>query len=242
VGDEFEMFSLTHGVMLAIFAAGIPVVVRLGHRVRDDSDRARRTSRAYAVVLVAVTMTMQVVQLLPGEYDVDTSWPLNLCDFAWMVGAYALWTFNQTAASLTYYWGLVLSTQGLITPDLHADVGSPAFIGFWLMHYLIVWSAIYLVWGLGIRPSWAAYRIVVIVTAIWLVAVYVFNLAADTNYGFLNRKPSGDSLLDLAGPWPIYVLVEVVVVAGIWALMTWPWARGRRGGSGAAVAPVVYRG
>ena len=65
MGNEFETFSLTHAVMLAIFAAGIPVVVALGRRVRDDPDRARRTSRTYAVVLVAVTMTMQVVQLLP---------------------------------------------------------------------------------------------------------------------------------------------------------------------------------
>jgi hypothetical integral membrane protein (TIGR02206 family) len=229
MGNEFESFSLTHAVMLAIFAAGIPVVVALGRRVRDDPDRARRTSRTYAVVLAAVTMTMQVVQLLPGQYDVDTSWPLNLCDFAWMVGAYALWTFNQTAASLTYYWGLVLSTQGLITPDLHADVGSAKFLGFWLMHYLIVWSAIYLVWGLGIRPTWSAYRIVVAVTFGWLVAVYVFNVVADTNYGFVNDKPSGGSLLDLAGRWPIYILVEIVVVAGIWALMTWPWTSSRSG-------------
>jgi uncharacterized membrane protein YwaF len=48
-----------------------------------------------------------------------------------------------------------------------------------------------------------------------------------TNYGYLNRKPAVGTVLDLVGPWPGYVVVEVVVVAGVWALMTWPWARVR---------------
>lgn len=217
------MFSATHGVMLVLFAVGIPAVVRLGRWARDEPDRAVRVSRTYAVVLVAVTGAMQVVQLLPGEYDVDTSLPLNLCDFAWMTAAYALWTQSQTAAALIYYWGLALSTQGLITPDLHAGPAEPSFYGFWSMHYVIVWSAIYLVWGLGIRPTWSTYRVVVTLTFVWLIAVYVFNVLVDTNYGFVNHKPSGGSVLDYFGPWPLYVGVEVVVVAVVWALMTWPW-------------------
>ena len=55
-----------------------------------------------------------------------------------------------------------------------------------------------------------------------------FNAVADTNYGYLNSKPSGGSLLDLFGPWPGYVVVEIVVVAAVWALMTWPWTRTHR--------------
>ena len=227
MGDDFEMFSTTHFVMLAIFALGVPMVVRLGRSVRYDADHRMRVNRWYAVAVVTVTGTLQVVQLLPGEYDVDSSLPLNLCDFAWIVAAYALWTGSRTAAALTYYWGLVLTTQGLITPDLHSNFPELMFFGFWAMHYLIVWSAIYLVWGLGIRPTWHTYRVVVGVTLVWLVAVYVFNVVFDTNYGFVNHKPSGGSMLDFFGPWPLYVVVEIVVVAVVWALMTWPWVRGR---------------
>lgn len=238
MAHDFETFSLTHAVVLALFLVGIPVVVRLGRWARQDAERTLRVGRVYAVLLVVVTGTMQVVQLLPGEYDVDTSLPLNLCDIAWVVAAYALWTSNQLAASLTYYWGLVLSTQGLITPDLHSGLADVSFYGFWAMHFLIVWSAIYLVWGLGIRPSWHAYRVTVVLTLVWVVSAYLFNVTADTNYGFLNRKPTSGSLLDFAGPWPIYVVVETAVVAAVWALMTWPWTtppqKGDEGRLGAA--------
>ena len=52
-----------------------------------------------------------------------------------------------------------------------------------------------------------------------------FNAVTGTNYGYLNRKPAVGTLLDWFGPWPGYVVVEIALVAGIWALMTWPWTR-----------------
>ena len=44
------------------------------------------------------------------------------------------------------------------------------------------------------------YRAAVATTLGWAVATYAFNVVADTNYGYLVRKP-GTSILDLLGPW-----------------------------------------
>ena len=44
--------------------------------------------------------------------------PLQLCDIAELTAAYALWSQRHWAFVLTYYWGLVLSSQALITPDI----------------------------------------------------------------------------------------------------------------------------
>ena len=96
---------------------------------------------------------------------------------------------------------------------------------FWGMHFFTVWAAVYLTFGLGVRPTWRSYRFTVAVTAVWAVTVMIFNALAGTNYGYLNRKPAVGTLLDLFGPWPGYVVVEVAVVAGVWALMTWPWTQ-----------------
>ena len=63
------------------------------------------------------------------------------------------------------------------------------------------------------------------ITAVWAATVMVFNALTGTNYGYLNRKPAVGTLLDLFGPWPGYVVVEIALVAAVWALMTWPWTR-----------------
>jgi hypothetical integral membrane protein (TIGR02206 family) len=93
---------------------------------------------------------------------------------------------------------------------------------------LVVWAAIYLTWGRGMRPTWRSYRFTVIATLVWAAVTFVFNVIAGTNYGYLNSKPPTASILDVLGPWPIYLLAEVAIVLIVWALMTLPWERIRR--------------
>jgi uncharacterized membrane protein YwaF len=49
------------------------------------------------------------------------------------------------------------------------------------------------------------------------------NPLLDSNYGYFNGKPSDGTVLDYLGPWPWYVLAEVVIVLVGWALVTLPW-------------------
>jgi hypothetical integral membrane protein (TIGR02206 family) len=132
----------------------------------------------------------------------------------------------------------------LVTPALVEGFPSPKFIAFWGMHLLIVWAAIYLTWGLGIRPTWRGYRTTVLTTLVWAVSVFTFNAFTGTNYGFLNRKPSTASALDLLGPWPWYVVLEIAIVLAVWAAITWPWTRAEahRQGPGDAQASVPSPG
>ena len=225
----FETFGTSHLVMLVVFILGIWPVVVLGRRVRGTSQELR-VSRVYACLIPCFTIPLQVIDFLPGNYDLQTTLPLQLCDFAWIAAVVALWTQRPTPVALTYYWGLALTTQALITPALNLDFPDPKFIAYWGMHLLIVWAAVFLTWGLGLHPTWRDYGRTVAITATWAVGVFCFNLVVGTNYGFLNRKP-GTSILDLLGPWPLYVVVEIALVAGIWALMTWPWERSRQAGA-----------
>ena len=152
--------------------------------------------------------------------------PLQLTDLATVVAAYALWSQKHWAYALTYYWGLVLSTQALISPALQGpDFPHYQFLAFWAIHLIVVWAAIYLTWGRGMRPDWRSYRFAVVVTLVWAVVTFTFNSIAGTNYGFLNRKPSTASLLDVLGPWPWYVFIGATLILCVWALMTWPWER-----------------
>ena len=91
------------------------------------------------------------------------------------------------------------------------------------MHIGTIWAAVYLTWGRGVTPDWGGYRFAIAVTAVWAVGIFLLNLLIDTNYGYLNGKPGSASILDLLGPWPWYLAAEIVLVASVWALATWPW-------------------
>lgn len=94
----------------------------------------------------------------------------------------------------------------------------------------MLWVAIYLTWGLGMRPNWRGFAFTVAATLLWGAAAYGFNVFAGTNYGFLNAKPPGASVLDLLGDWPWYLAVELGLGLTLWALITWPWTHSREPG------------
>ena len=100
------------------------------------------------------------------------------------------------------------------------------------MHLLVVWAALYLTFGLGLGPGWREYRVTVAVTlgvgGRWRTPS---TWRSGVNYGYLNHKPASASLLDLLGPWPVYVVAALGILLAVWALMTWPWVVARRRGT-----------
>jgi hypothetical integral membrane protein (TIGR02206 family) len=197
------------------------LLVRLGRRQTEAQ------ARVFGRIAGGLTATIYAAGFTYSLFPPGLAWsvPLHLSDLASMATAYALWSQKRWAFALTYYWGLVLSVQALISPALTADFPSWPFLGFWALHLVVVWAAIYLTWGRRMRPGWRDFRFVVAVTLGWVAFTFAFNSIAGTNYGFLNRKPQTASLLDMMGPWPWYPLVAGALVLTAWAAMTWPWER-----------------
>jgi hypothetical integral membrane protein (TIGR02206 family) len=226
---EFKAYGPSHLVVLAVFAIGAALLIWIGRRQTES--QARLFGQGFALLILAAFLVALVYKLIRPH--LDTSVPLQLCDVAELTAAYALWAQRHWAFALAYYWCLVLSSQALITPDVGTpEEGAPdfpnhLFLTFFVLHVLVVWAAIYLTWGRGMRPRWRSYRMAVIVTLAWVVFTFTFNAIVGTDYGYLNRKPPTASLLDVLGPWPVYLLIEIAIVAVVWALMTWPWERTR---------------
>jgi hypothetical integral membrane protein (TIGR02206 family) len=217
-------YGATHLVPLAIFAAGLVLVVWLGRRQRGLAGPSR-TSRAGAILVLAIAVP-SVLRNFLVDFDVASSVPLHLCNLAWIFVVWALWTHHPYPVAVSYLWGLVLTVQALVTPALGQDFPHPRYFSFWAVHILIVWAAVYLVIGLRKVPRWRDYGAVLATTVVWAVGTYAFNLAYDTNYGYLMHKPEA-SILDYFGPWPWYIVVEAVILIAIWALLTWVAQRGR---------------
>jgi hypothetical integral membrane protein (TIGR02206 family) len=230
---EFTAYGPSHWTVLALLLLGAALLVWLGRRQTDA--QARLFGRVFGTAILAVLGAALVSDLT--HPNIAGLVPLQLCDLAELVGAYALWMQRHWAFTLVYYWGLALSTQALLTPDLGApDFPSHVFLSFFSLHLLVVWTAVYLTWGRRNRPTWRDYRFAVVTTLGWMAFTIAFNTIAGTNFGYLNDKPPTASILDLFGPWPVYLLTEIAVVAPVWALMTWPWERARRNAESVADA------
>lgn len=216
----FAGYGTSHWTVLALTVLGAAALV--GFARRGDPGRVRCCCLVLAALTLALNVVIEVCSL--RLWDLGRTLPLQLSDLAPYAAALALCTRSRRASALTYYWGLALSTQALLTPVLRGpDFPSVSFLAFFAIHVLVVWAAILLTWGVRVRPDWSGYRFTSAVTACWAVITFAVNRATGADYGFLNAKPSTGSVLDLLGPWPWYLLPEAALVLGGWALMTLPW-------------------
>lgn len=225
IGTSFTPYGPSTWLMWIVSAIGAVGAIIAGRRLRGTV-AATRLCRALAVVLFTLTLSHLLVELWPANFAVGRSLPLQFSDALRFIAAYALWSRRRWAFAITYYWGLTLNSQSLLTPNLDY-VLAPwyDFSAYWSLHILVLWATVLLTWGVGERPTWRSYRLAIIGTVGWAALAFAVNLIAGTNYGFLNAKPASPSALNFLGGWPFYLLVEFVAMIVIWALITWPWVR-----------------
>ncbi|OSM44606.1 YwaF family protein [Nesterenkonia sp. PF2B19] len=224
-----EVFGGRHLALLGLAAVLGVVVVWGARRLRGHPAEHRVTCLA-GWLLLAASLAWMGWWMLPENWDIGRSLPLHYSDVLRIIAAVALIRRSRWAVAITWYWGLTLNTQALLTPHPSQLRFSPVeFPFYWGLHIAVLLVALVVVWGLGHRPGWRDFRLAYAAVLGWAAIVMVLNSWLGTNYGFLNELPPGDSILDLLGPWPIYILWEIVLVAAVWALMTLPWTRPRPG-------------
>lgn len=222
----FSLYSLTHNLALLFFVLGAIVLVGIGRNFKNKRQE-RIFRRALVITSLSIATLLVTINLYNNGWDLQHSLPFHLCDTAYLLCHYALWTKRQWIYGILYYWGLTLTPQALITPFLPYDIPNVKALMFWGLHFFVIWTAIFMTWGLGMRPKWENLKQCCLATGGFMIAVFLFNTVFGTNYLYLNYKPANPSLLDWLGPWPIYPFIMTAIGMGLWVLITLPWKKKR---------------
>ena len=125
VTGRFQAFSAEHFGLLALFLLVCVALVVVGRRRRADDTVFRR---GFAIVLACVVVPIQVVQLRPWDFDLQSSLPINLCDLAWLCAVYALWTRRPWAVRADLLLGPDPDQPGHPHPVVGPGVPRPAVL------------------------------------------------------------------------------------------------------------------
>lgn len=220
----FRPYSLLHLLSLAGVAVAIWLFAAAGRAWRG-SPAERRLAVAVAAVTLAFRVGTVIWNYSRPHWSFVEALPLQVCDLAAVACAIALLSKGGWSYALAYYWGLTLSLQGLLQPDLDAGPVAPAFWLFWLHHALIVGTAVYLVVVRDYRPGWRDWRVAAWAGVGYAVVAFLLNVVFDTNFGYLGRsRPDYPTLIDWLGPWPWRAVLMVFLALGAMALLALPWS------------------
>lgn len=204
-GAPFQLFGSGHLIALAIILLVNLSFIFIRKQSQKFKDRVR-----YAIIaaLVVSEGSWHIWNLAIGEWSIQTHLPFHLCAvFVWL-SVIMLITRNARLYEFAYFLGIGGALQPLLTPEA-GIYGLPHFRAIQTLaaHGSIITAAVFMTVVEGYRPTWASIKRVFIWANIYLIFVTGVNLLLGSNYMYTLHKPETASLLDLFGPWPVYLLV-----------------------------------
>ena len=117
----------------------------------------------------------------------------------------ALLTRRRLFVELLYFWAFSASLQAALTPDLGSTFPSAFYFTYFLYHVGAIVAACLLVFGCRLYPRRGAIWRVYLLTFAFAAVSGVGDLITGGDYMYLRSKPIHNSLLNVMGPWPLYI-------------------------------------
>lgn len=200
----FEMFSVSHFVIIALLLLGSVLIYINRDTLRDR--KWRKAEVAVGISLIAIDVTYHIWMAVNDMWNVSHAIPLELCSLSLILSVLLLLTRKKIIYEILLFTALLGASQAIFTPLLNFEFPHFRFIHFFYTHVMDIWIVFYFTWVHGFRPTiWSVVKLFIFLNVL-LPIIMIINKAVDGNYMFLSHKPKSPSLLDLLGPYPWYIL------------------------------------
>jgi hypothetical integral membrane protein (TIGR02206 family) len=208
-----RQFSDAHLAALAVLAIAVGLSVWAPRR--HPGPWIVPAGRTLALLILAAWAGEYLADVLLGTWTLRYSLPLQLTDVVSVVSILALWTRRPRLVELVYFWSLTASLQALLTPDLANSFPSVYYFTYFVYHIGAVVAACFLVLGCRLYPKPGAVGRVFATTLGVTAVAGIGDILTGGNYMYLRQKPAHNSLLNLLGPWPWYIVSTVALALAL---------------------------
>lgn len=202
---DFEMFSISHWVIIAILLLGSTAIF-VNRRKFFDNNKWRKVEIGTAISIILIELTYHFWMYINGDWDVSHAIPLELCSISLILTVLLLLTRKKIIYEILLFTALLGASQAIFTPALNFDFPHFRFFHFFYTHLMDIWVVLYFTWARGYRPTiWSVVKLFVFLNVLMPIIMWINKLVGG-NYMYLSHKPKTASLLDVLGPYPYYIL------------------------------------
>lgn len=227
---ELRLFGALH---LTIVAATLLAAAALAFATRRQLRSALTTRITLAWILTADGLAWYLYRYFVQGVRFPDILPLEMCDLSFWLAVVSLFTREEHAFELAYFWGIAGSGMAVLTPYLRAPLYTYQSCQYFTGHCLLIVAVLYLLWSRQARPRPRSWWF-----ALWSLNVYAACIAlmdwiGGTNFMYLREKPAALSLMDVLGRWPWYIVALEFVALALFLLLQLPYRRaGLKGKAG----------
>ena len=218
---DFQAFGDQHlGVLLvfSLFLAGTFWTAR-----NLNTAQNLLVSRYFSIFIFLTVVVWTAIKLYFDRFNLLVDLPLSLCNLFAVMGPLLFWHPHQRRLEVMYFLVTVGTFQAMLTPDLYVGFPSNEFFKYWIVHGGMVLLVIHNIFAFKLYPRFKGVALTFGWINLYSAVLYPLNLAIGANYFYLISKPGNASILDLFGPWPVYILVAELVAMALFTLAYLPF-------------------
>ncbi|MBV9197909.1 MAG: TIGR02206 family membrane protein [Solirubrobacterales bacterium] len=212
-----RQFSIAHLAALLTLVLGSSLAIIAPRRL--PGRWMTWASWALAGAIFAGWAGEYIAETMLGTWTLQSSLPLQLTDAVSLAAIIALLTRRRLFVELVYFWSLSASLQAVLTPDLGYSFPSVFYFTYFFYHVGSIIAACLLVFGCRLYPRPSAIWRVYTLTLAFAALSGLGDVITGGNYMYLRSKPIHNSLLNLMGAWPVYILSGAALGLAMFAVL-----------------------
>ena len=224
--QSFESFSLQHVSVLLVFIMLTLVLIFIG--LESNPITKKRVGLGIAMLAFGALLIEAIFKISLRVYNLLEDLPFFMCDLVAFILPWVMLRDNRKWIGILYFWALAGTLQALITPELEHGFPSFYFFRYFVMHAAIVSAVVYHVVVHKVRIGWKDFLNAVLFAQFYLVIVHIINLILGSNYSYTVRKPKSETILNVMGDWPWYILLGECLMIVLFLILLTPFLFRRR--------------
>jgi hypothetical integral membrane protein (TIGR02206 family) len=169
------------------------------------------------------TFMLYPMAMIEGDFNIKEDLPLHLCRILALAVPFVIWKENRYWIGVFYFWIMVGTLNANITPEVEFGFPHWSYFSYWMTHSFLVIIPLYYILVFGIRIEFRDFRNAFIMMNVFVLITLFFNSLLGSNYMYTMDKPPVDSLLDILGPWPGYLISGQLLAAALFYIAYLPF-------------------
>ena len=217
----FQAFSLPHLIPL-VFIGFFGVAVILYAKKLEPKSKHR------LLLLLSFLPFLGSFIIYPfawyeGDLNIKEDLPLHLCRFLALSAPVVVWKGNRFWIGVFYFWIITGTLNANITPDVQYGFPNWTYFSYWLTHSFLLIIPFYYVFVFRLDIRWRDFKNAYVMMNVFLLTTLAVNYILGANYMYTKQKPPVATMLDMLGPWPVYLITGQLLVLALFFIAYLPF-------------------
>ena len=219
---SFHPFGMLHVLPLVIiFCIGFTGILFAKSQLKREGQK----NLIFGISLIPLIgyLSNVIFPLIEGDFNLQEDLPVHVCRVLAIATPVVIWYNKRYWMRIFYFWILAGTLNASITPDVEYTFPHWTYFNYWMVHSFLVIIPIYYVFVFKMKITFNDLKNAFWLANIFLISTYFINVLLGSNYMYSRAKPTAATILDVMGPWPVYLITGQLLALILFFLLYLPF-------------------